>query len=202
MSNLLKKPGFRATAAACVTAFLTMGCVADNTVRVRSSASTAADRPTLPTAAYTDDGSGGGTIYLTDLGPESLDSGKDIKHLSGRIVQVKMFLTPAAGSTPIGRSACTATIRHIVLANGNIGVYSGAGFLWPSGNLGDPRFGGTVEGATMRLTGSAGSFADRLGAATFDATFSARRDEPLARRIGARVDDVLLLTGESASSAR
>ncbi len=173
------------------------GCIADNTVRVQSSASSAVDAPSLATAAYLEEGSGGATIYLTDLSAESLDAGKNVKQLSGRIVQIKMFLTPAAGSTPIGKAACTSTVRHIILANGSIGVYSGGGFLWPSGTIGEPRFAGTVDGATMRLTGSTSTFSDRLGAATLDARFNARRDESLARRIGARVDDVLLLIGEA-----
>lgn len=189
--------------AALLFAGFSSGCITDNKVRLVSSSTGNADIPTLTTAAYVDEGSGGASIYLTDLGHDALDNGRDIKLLSGRIVEIRMFLTPSAGDTPIGRSACTATIRHIILANGSIGIYSGGGFLWPSGSLGEPHFGGTLENAAMRLTGSTENFSDRLGAATLNARFTARRDAPLAKRIASRVDDVLLLTGQpKAASAR
>jgi hypothetical protein len=48
----------------------------------------------------------------------------------------------------------------------------------------------------MRLSGSVGNFVDRLGAATMQASFTARRDEAMAKRIAARVDDVLLKVGD------
>lgn len=197
MSNSPSAPIYRISLAFLGLVLFGWGCIADNSVRLRSMAQSAADMPSLTSSAYIDEGSGGASVFLTDLPPHALDAGTDIKTLSGRIVQIRMFLTPAAGSTPIGRSACTATVRHIILANGSIGVYSGGGFMWPSGTLGGPRFGGTVERATMRLTGSTGNFSDRLGASTFDATFNARRDAALANRIGARVDDVLVLIGEA-----
>jgi hypothetical protein len=172
------------------------GCIADNRVELRSMASASADVVSLPFAAFINEGSGGASIYMTNLAPEALDAGADLSRVSGRITQIRMFLTPSAGNTPIGRSACTATLRHIILANGTIGVYSGGGFLWPSGSIDSPRFGGRIEDATMRLTGSIGAFSDRLGASTLNATVSAKRDAALAQRISARIDDVLRLTGD------
>lgn len=157
-----------------------------------------ADVVMLPSAAFVNEGSGGASIFMTDLPPEALDAGTDLSRVSGRITQIRMFLTPSPGNTPIGRSACTATLRHIILANGTIGVYSGGGFLWPSGSIDSPRFGGRVEDATMRLTGRIGAFSDRLGASTLNATVSANRDAALAQRISARIDDILRLTGDAA----
>jgi len=185
-----------------IVAFLAValvGCVSDNSVRVSSARSAAADSPRLPTAAYVAEGPGAASVYLTDLDPAALDRGTDLSGISGRIVQIRMFLSPSSGSTPVGKNACSATVRHIILADGNIGVYSGGGFAWPESAVGDPRLQGTVSNATMRLTGSHGSFSDRLGAATLEASFNAPRDESLARRIAARVDDVLLLVRDTAA---
>jgi hypothetical protein len=180
-------------------AFFGTGCVSDNAVRVQSAGTAAADTPRLPIAAYVPEGSGAASVYLTDLDTAALDRGTDLSGLSGRIVQIRLFLSPSSGNTPVGKNACSATVRHIILADGNIGVYSGGGFVWPDGNVGEARLTGTVSNATMRLTGSHGNFSDRLGAATLEATFNARRDEALAKRISARVDDVLLLVGGTAA---
>ena len=179
-------------------AFCASGCVSDNRVRIESVSGGVADAPTLPVAVYVAEGENAATIYMTDLDSVALDPGTDLSKVSGRIVQVRMFLTPSAGNTPMGRTACSATVRHIVLAGSNIGVYSGGGFLRPSEHIGAARVGGSIEGATMRLTGSSGAFSDRLGASVLNGKFNALRDEGMARRIGARVDDVLLLIGKSA----
>lgn len=202
MSNHFQLPRLAFWLVLLITTLQSTGCITDNRVLVRSSSSSLADQPALTTAAFLDEGSGGASIFLTDLSSESLVAGTDVRSLTGRIVQIRMFLTPAAGSTPIGRAACTATVRHVVLVNGSIGVYGGAGFLWPKGKTTDQRFGGSMEGTPLRLTGSTPSFSDRLGACTFDCAFSAQRDESLARRISGRIDDILLLIGQSPATPK
>ncbi len=172
------------------------GCIADSSVCIQSAETGVADAPGLPIGAYIAESSNSATVYLTDLDPVALDRGSDLSKVSGRIVQINMFLRPAAGTTPVSSNACSATVRHIILANGSIGIYSGGGFLSPSGHVGDAKFSGSLKGATMRLSGSSGNFVDRLGAAVMRADFTARRDEAMAKRIAARVDDVLLKVGE------
>jgi hypothetical protein len=173
------------------------GCQSGNTVNIQSAQQDLMDSPSLPTGAYLPESENAATVYLTDLDLIDLDRGADLSHLSGRIVQIRLFLRPSAGSTPVKNSACSATVRHVILANGNIGVYSGGAFLNPSGKVGDPRLSGSIQHATMRLTGSAGAFSDRLGAANLDAHFDVKKDEALAKRIGARLDDILLTVGEA-----
>lgn len=172
------------------------GCSTDSKVRLASVSTGYADVPQLPTGTYLAEDENSATVYLTDLDSVALDRGTSLASITGRIVQIKMFLRPVPGSTPIASDACSATIRHIILARGNIGVYSGGGFMKPKGRVGDAKLSGYVEGATMRLTGKIGNFTDRLNAATLEASFNTQRDEALARRIGVRVDDVLLLLGE------
>jgi len=155
------------------------------------------DAPTLPLAAYWAPDASTADIYLTNLDAAALDPGTDLSQVTGRIVHLHLFLVPLAGSTPVGSAACSVTIRHIVLARGSIGIYGGGGFLAPSGRPGNEEFGGSIKGATLRLSGQTTSFVDRLGASTMDAGFTAPRDEAMAKRIAARVNDVLAVVERS-----
>jgi hypothetical protein len=102
-----------------------------------------------------------------------------------------VFIAPLAGSTPIASSACSATVRHIVLANGSIGVYSGGGFFLPKHRLGLEELEGSIQDATLRLSNKTPSFADPLGPCSLSGHVDARHDDALAKRIGARVEEIL-----------
>ncbi len=151
------------------------------------------DAPRLSTGVYASPDSSSADIYLTDLADTDLDPGTDLAGLSGRIVELHLFVVPLPGTTPTDSTACSVTVRHIVLAHGSIGVYSGGGFLNPS-REGGTDLGGTVRGATLRLTGKTGNFNDRLGPSTLSGHFTAARDEGTARRIKALVDEILAKT--------
>jgi len=172
-------------------AVLCGGCETDGSVRVRSVGSSVMDAPRLPISVYSSPDTTTADIYLTDLAPVALDPATPLSELSGRIVHLHLFVVPLAGSTPMRETACSVTVRHIVLASGNVGVYSGGGYLNPRVTSGAD-IAGTVHGATLRLTGKTAGFKDRLGPATLDATFLAARDEAMARRIKSRVDQVLM----------
>ena len=122
-------------------------------------------------------------FYLTDLPPTALpQTGKeaDLTPLAGSLVHLHLFLQPRAGQTPIADEACSFTIRQVVFAHGQIGVYSGGGFLTLSRDLGAKSSGGTFRGATLRLTQSTPGFTDRLGPSEMNGTFSADRDDRAA----------------------
>ena len=156
---------------------------------VRSVESPLADLPHLAHAAYlTADRAT--EVYLTDIDPADLEPGADLTRLSGRIIQLHMIFEP--GATSAGASGCGVIIRHIVLAGGAIGVYSGGGQLEPDGRPGKSTFSGRVKGATLKLTAMSGPFADRLGAATMEATFEAPLDAALSRRLSSRVNETLM----------
>jgi hypothetical protein len=169
------------------------GCSTDSAIEVRSVETPAVDRPILPTCAYWASDNNTADIFLTDLDPAELDRGTDLSKVSGRITQIHVFIAPLAGSTPIASSACSTTVRHIVLAEGAIGVYSGGGFFLPKERLGATELAGSISGVTLRLSGRTPTFADRLGPCELRGKIVAPRDEALAKRIGARVDDVLLV---------
>ena len=150
------------------------------------------DAPSLPQVVYISEDGATADIYLTDLSADDLDPGRSLAELDGRIVHLHLFIVPLAGSTPIEDSACSVTVRHIVLARGKIGVYSGGGFLFPTRST-DNEFSARMSGATLRLTAETPGFSDRLGACTLDTSFRARRDESMATRIGQRVNEILLV---------
>lgn len=126
-------------------------------------------------------------VYLTDLSDETLDllaRGEAGREVSGTLVHVHIFLNPKPGKTPIESTAASATIRTVILARGQIGVYDGAGFMLPGRSLKKGSASGSVSNAQTRLTRSTGGFEDLLGAASLDLTFGTRGDEAQATRIG------------------
>lgn len=94
---------------------------------------------------------------------------------------VRMFWRPQAGATPISSSATNASVQYVVFApggaGGDVGVYSGAGFLHPNSDLGQGTLRAGLWEATLRLADRSGGFADLLGKATLRGDVTARRDD-------------------------
>lgn len=125
-------------------------------------------------------------VFLTDLSDETLEliaRGQAGREVSGTLVQVHIFLNPKPGKTPIESTAASATIRTVVLARGQIGVYDGAGFMLPGRSLKKGSASGSVNDAQTRLTRSTDGFEDLLGAARIDLSFGTKGDEQRANRI-------------------
>lgn len=122
-------------------------------------------------------------FYLSDLPAEAFADGADLSRFSGSLVHVHMFLAPKAGATPIAFSANSVTVRQLIIAEGQLGQYSGGGFLLPSGTAGDSTFGGTLKDATMRLTARTPGFVDRLGASEFESGLKVPKDVSRAKRM-------------------
>lgn len=133
-------------------------------------------------------------LYFTDLGEESLRVGAPLDGVSGTIVHIHLFAIPKAGKTPIDRTASTATVRTLVIAQGHIGVYGGGGFMMPSGTPGGRTFGGSIAAASIRLTGTTPGFEDRIGAGEFSASVAAPLDDATARRVAARLEELVRYT--------
>ncbi|MGH7244931.1 MAG: hypothetical protein ACREJD_16070 [Phycisphaerales bacterium] len=127
-------------------------------------------------------------FFLSDLPPDAFADGADLSQFAGSLVQIHMFLAPKSGSTPIAFSATSATVRQIVFANGQMGMYSGGGFLLPSGTAGDSTFGGTIHSASMRLTARTPGFADKLGSSEFASGLSVPKDVSRAKRMSLLVE--------------
>lgn len=120
-------------------------------------------------------------FYLTDLPPQASAPQADLRAFTGSLVHVHLFLQPKAGSTPIDPGACSVTVRQLIVAGGQAGLYSGGGFLETSSDVGSPECGGTFRGATLRLTAATPGFLDRLGPSEMRAKFNATRNDAQAR---------------------
>jgi hypothetical protein len=151
--------------------------------RLQSLQNTNSLQATLPTRIYTAADPDTADVYMTDLPSSVWEAGADVSDLSGTLVHVRMFIRPRAGRTPIADTASTATIRVMVLAKGEIGVYGGGGFFVNSGNPGKERFRGGVRDASLRLVSATGGFVDRLGVSAFTGEVSGVQDAQTAAAI-------------------
>lgn len=133
-------------------------------------------------------------VYMTDLPPAALEPGADLSDVWGQIIHMHLFVAPKPGSTPIATSACSVTVRSIVIACGEIGVYGGGGFLDPLTEPGEKVLEGAIRGASCRLVAATPGFVDRLGASEFRADFEVPRNDTQARNLAARLGEILALT--------
>ncbi|MDF1810491.1 MAG: hypothetical protein P1U42_12445 [Phycisphaerales bacterium] len=144
------------------------------------------------TKAYTYHDDNTADIYLTDLSDQELTAffapNSDWSQISGILVHVHLFLDPKPGKTPIEHTAATASIRYGIIANGQIGIYDGAGFMIPGSKPGNDSIGGTIRSAPLRLTRASDTFEDLFLAAKIDLEFSAKLNDASATELGVRLD--------------
>lgn len=129
------------------------------------------------TAIYAHRDLNAATIILSDLPREQLIRGE---FEAGQVVCIQMFWQPKAGRTPVDATATNCTIRDVIIVDdGVLGVYAGAGFMVTQGELGDDTVSGVIRSSTLTLDKdqvSAG-FQDRLGGiARLEGRFSANLD--------------------------
>jgi len=172
---------------------LLAGCRTGTHLSVRSVESGHELRPRLTTAAYAAEDGNTADVYLTDLTRAELDPTAPIDTITGHLARVHMFLRPKAGNTPIEDTATNATVELLVLSRGAIGVYEGAGFLQPGSKPGGARFGGSMDGATVKLVASNASFVDPIGPAELDVSFTAPLDRGAAALMRARLETIIAM---------
>lgn len=170
---------------------LLAGCSIGGHTRIESLSGHVKLEPNLNTVVYAPVDDTGAEIYLTDLPRSRLARGADLAGVSGHLVHINMFLTPLPGRTPIDRTASNASVRWIVIADGEIGVYTGGGFVLPDGAPGGSSFSADVKRATLELGPHTTRFRDPLGASRMYATFRAPRDVAYTRLVAARFDEII-----------
>lgn len=111
---------------------------------------------------------------------------------------IELFWRPRSGLTPVDPAATNMTVTHLVFAQrarelgraagdrGELGVYTGAGFLFPRKDLGARTLVAGVWDASLRLETRSEGFVDLLGLASMTGSFTATRDD-------ARVEELLRL---------
>lgn len=123
----------------------------------------------------------GEAVYGTAKQPESsfIISTVPVQQLidgsidTGQVVHMELLWVPKGGATPLSPSATNISIRHVVFAAGEIGVYEGAGFAMPDGDVGDNTLSITVLSGTLRLKHATAGFVDKLGDAEMLGAFKA-----------------------------
>ncbi len=124
-------------------------------------------------AVYSYDGKNNITIVLFDGDADA----------PTQAATLRIFWQPRAGKTPISSRATNATIQYVVLpptadeAAGEVGVYSGAGYVFPRSKPGDTYFEAGVWDANLLLADHSGGFRDQLGQSALRGNVVARRDD-------------------------
>jgi hypothetical protein len=95
-----------------------------------------------------------------------------------------LLWVPKAGDTPMDPSATNASIRHIIISNGQVGIYGGAGFALPSENPANrDTVTFTLRDASLALQEATPGFVDLLTPSQMTGTFSVTRDDKRARQL-------------------
>jgi hypothetical protein len=126
------------------------------------------------TGFYADHDATETSFLVADVPLEKLLSGKVTR---GIVVHLDLLWVPEPGSTPMDRSATNVSIRFVVFADGEVGVYGGAGFAIPDGKAGATTLGLELRDASLTLLDSTDGFVDLLSPARLTGTVSARLNE-------------------------
>lgn len=191
MPNIVLSFGRAAAIALIAASCLLVGCAVGGSVEVRSTEANATLVPEITLVASRPLGPGQVDLFLTDLTLDQLDLATPFEELNGNIIHVHMFIRPRAGKTPIDSTATNATIRHIVLSSGAIGVYSGGGFILPKSSKKANVFRARMRNASLVLTDKTSNFHDPLGPSSMSLSVRAPTDQALAALIAARLDQTL-----------
>ena len=118
-------------------------------------------------------------------------------------VAIRMMWHPKAGLTPINPDATNATIQYVVFADRRtdegyfreVGVYSGAGFLFLNSEPGESQLNASLWQADLLLADRSDRFVDLLGQSTLRGSFTAERNNDkvadLLKKINLRVSERL-----------
>jgi hypothetical protein len=107
------------------------------------------------------------TAFAGDVPLESLAAGgvKEAQFLHAELIWV-----PDAGRTPIGPNVTNVVLRYVIVANGEVGLYGGAGFAWPRGTIGSGPLSLVIVGSSMTLLARTDGFVDLLSPAQLTGT--------------------------------
>ena len=120
-----------------------------------------------------------GEIWMTDIPIDELAKGNSP---NGQIVHLQVLWNPVAGKTPLASTSTNLVIRHIIIADGEVGVYGGGGYCWSKGS---PSEGMKldIEEATIAIQDRSPGFSDLLTPATMTGDLTSRPDDVTARQI-------------------
>lgn len=136
-------------------------------------------RPVLGTGTYAQEAAQSSFI-LSDVDFSQLESGAPVY---GYVLHVNLLWVPKAGRTAVDPTATNTSIRLVVIAGNELGVYGGGGFAWPDGDLGEPEFTLELVGSNMSLIACTPGFQDLMSPASLTGTLRATLDDAATRRM-------------------
>ncbi len=146
--------------------------------------------PEYPVAVFVETDDFTADVYLTDIPLSRLSDDADaLLDVRGTIVHLHVFLVPWAGRTPIADSAVNCTVREIVVAGGEMGLYGGGGFMMTSEPEGST-YSADVRQADLRLAAASAGFVDKLGASLMEGGFTATSDVKASRILAGRMASI------------
>ena len=140
------------------------------------------------TAVYADFNAIETSFFMTDIPMDDLLAGNVT---TGMVVHFDLLWEPTAGKTPMDSSATNVTVRYIVFANGEMGIYGGAGFAMPKGKAGEGSMTLTLRDASMMLLDSTDGFVDLLSPARLTGTLTAGFDEQRSRQMAHALNQIV-----------
>ncbi|NBX25039.1 MAG: hypothetical protein EBQ99_03150 [Planctomycetes bacterium] len=120
------------------------------------------------------------SFYSSDIPADQLAGGGK---LSGQVVNIQLLWDPKPGLTPLEPTTTNISIRLVVFAEGEVGVYGGGGFAWPRGKAEDGSMGLLLTGSNLSLVARTKGFVDLLSPAEMLGTVTARMDEAQSRAL-------------------
>lgn len=131
------------------------------------------------TAMYSDAGVAETTFLLTDMNLDDLMRG-EVRE--GQFIHLELLWIPRAGSTPISADATNVSVRYVIIADGEVGVYGGAGFALPQGAVGSRTMRLSLRDASLKLLDATDGFVDLLTPARISGSFTAEYDPRQTQR--------------------
>jgi hypothetical protein len=120
-----------------------------------------------------------GDIWMTDIPLDKLAKGN---FTDGQIIHLQVLWTPLAGKTPLASTSTNLAIKHIIISEGNIGIYGGGGYCWNNGNP-DEGMQLYIEDATIAIQNHSPSFQDILTPATMNGVVKSMPNSAIAQQI-------------------
>jgi hypothetical protein len=146
--------------------------------------------PEYPVAVFVETDDFTADVYLTDIPLSRLaDDADTLSDVRGTIVHIHVFLVPWAGRTPVADSAVNCTVREIVVSGGEMGLYSGGGFIMTSEPDG-AQYSADVRQADLRLAAASAGFVDKLGASLMEGGFTSTSDVKASRILAGRMASI------------
>jgi hypothetical protein len=118
------------------------------------------------------------SFYSSDIPLDQLTAGGKP---SGQVVNIQLLWEPKPGLTPMEPTTTNISIRLVVFAEGEVGVYGGGGFAWPRGKPDDGSMGLLITGSNLSLVARTKGFVDLLSPAEMLGTVTARLDDAQSR---------------------